>query len=1228
MAIVKLTVSQNLRWLFREQHESDQGIDGQIETAFGGVGSGRLIAVQIKSGPSYFRESTDEGWIFRFGENKARLWLGHALPVMVLLIDTNSHTVFWQRIALTTVESTGKGYKVLVPRANNLKYASDEWEHIASGLEFRAHERYEFVLAQVPPSTREALVGLHGIEPEHAEVLALHLAEGRDNAVGTCQALISAKPHWITKHSSFAWLVVASYAAEHDANIESAIAFELAADADARRRGKMLASGGLNMISVDRDRACKLLRRAEFEGGAKALVAIGNTLLAHPLDDARPFELDGYLLGDSQEVHSSAVVQQFLSEQSVRIGDIEAACTYAERALELDPEDASSMDRVARALSVRASNAGAQSDDLERAKALLGLAIDQRHSWGGPTKELLPSLLRILMIRGEFAQVLRRCLPPPEGDALPNEARIPEVLRTALRAANMAGRRDLVAQIDRMMGDTSADLAARFDAGVVQLSDYQHCAMLTEILDESHRNLDYEKIAATTIRLACLGSDESSRMVEYVEKGIIPEYLADLAATVAKANTNLDAELPSLRALARHNAIAAEHLIELLRRAGRLGESADVCVDAYETHQIPMFLIQHAGLLIEAEDWVAAEAAAQRVLSSTTGYVFERRRLLIFLAAQSGDRGEWSTAEQHIAEAITSTGQSDDRDVWKLVAIQLERGSGDRAAATVRRYRPVVRCDSEARMWLSAMSVLAWDAHIVSEALSLSARFEKDPALAVAILGQIITATQCDDEPDSEDHSPIEQGGGYGLPRVPGDLHRQAFAALDRLVDRHGEVSGVRVLKGDSDQLVERMQELVRQQSGELPAEFLNMLQHNRLPIGILATLRRGSYALALVKRATGPLVAASTDEDEHDIEVAVAKSALGCKVSVDATSLVVVSRLQDCDVLMGQFSTVLLAAISRRDITRAVGEVSMLAASPGVVGWDPRADSMVFYEQTVEEFREYKDRVGGLDRAARAATIRSVNLLPLFARLSFASDAPWLAPIQLAADENIPLWCDDLGTRRLARAVGVEAFGTPALIDAIAKTAVESSITDAEIDTAAAELANRMRTLASERIVDVPVSLNDLLELAAADDWKPKAAALVISRGSWWLWQDDPIADMIVLYKEIGKRDAEALVDWQVAAMLGAARSRTVADDASTVLAIVALVGFDLSPSVEKQVAGLCRARELAGELDCPDPLTMVPVAARFVARMGQSEYSEQYVADLMANFADEDYDSSAHSD
>ena len=105
-----------LGFAFREQTSSDFGIDAHLEPRDGPRGSGDLIAVQIKSGPSYFREPTKEGWWLRTDNEHADYWLRHALPVIIVQVDVEDRRAFWAPVTDRAIRFTERGAKILIPR--------------------------------------------------------------------------------------------------------------------------------------------------------------------------------------------------------------------------------------------------------------------------------------------------------------------------------------------------------------------------------------------------------------------------------------------------------------------------------------------------------------------------------------------------------------------------------------------------------------------------------------------------------------------------------------------------------------------------------------------------------------------------------------------------------------------------------------------------------------------------------------------------------------------------------------------------------------------------------------------------------------------------------------------------------------------------------------------------------------------------------------------------------
>lgn len=115
---------ESLDFAFREQATSDFGIDAHVEPRRGAVGTGQLLALQIKSGPSYFKRATPDGWWLETDQKHADYWLGHALPVVVVAVDVESRQAYWRAVTPDTVVSTGKGRKIFIPRNQRVEAAS------------------------------------------------------------------------------------------------------------------------------------------------------------------------------------------------------------------------------------------------------------------------------------------------------------------------------------------------------------------------------------------------------------------------------------------------------------------------------------------------------------------------------------------------------------------------------------------------------------------------------------------------------------------------------------------------------------------------------------------------------------------------------------------------------------------------------------------------------------------------------------------------------------------------------------------------------------------------------------------------------------------------------------------------------------------------------------------------------------------------------------------------
>ena len=83
-----------------------------------------MLALQIKSGKSWFRESTSDGFVFRPEARHVEYWLGHALPVVVVLANADERIAYWQVVTEETITCTGTRWKMTVPATNILSAAA------------------------------------------------------------------------------------------------------------------------------------------------------------------------------------------------------------------------------------------------------------------------------------------------------------------------------------------------------------------------------------------------------------------------------------------------------------------------------------------------------------------------------------------------------------------------------------------------------------------------------------------------------------------------------------------------------------------------------------------------------------------------------------------------------------------------------------------------------------------------------------------------------------------------------------------------------------------------------------------------------------------------------------------------------------------------------------------------------------------------------------------------
>jgi hypothetical protein len=121
---VELLFKKELGWSYHPFGNKRAGIDGEVEIVENGQYTGRLLAVQVRSGGSYLSRRTLEGIIYNGEQDELDYWSRYALPVVLVLYDPANDLAYWSSITKDTVENTGKGWKTVVPYVRTLTAAS------------------------------------------------------------------------------------------------------------------------------------------------------------------------------------------------------------------------------------------------------------------------------------------------------------------------------------------------------------------------------------------------------------------------------------------------------------------------------------------------------------------------------------------------------------------------------------------------------------------------------------------------------------------------------------------------------------------------------------------------------------------------------------------------------------------------------------------------------------------------------------------------------------------------------------------------------------------------------------------------------------------------------------------------------------------------------------------------------------------------------------------------
>ncbi|MER6589666.1 DUF4365 domain-containing protein [Micromonospora chalcea] len=1049
-------IHRQLRWIFREQRDDDYGVDAHIEVVSDNDQvTGKNIGAQIKSGSSWFK-AVRGGWIFTESSRKHyNYWLGHSLPIIVILHHPETDNLYWQVVDQDTATETGKGFKVFVPETNLLDVsAKAALEDIARRLGPAALQVYDQSLNVLPWPTVRALNTAEQVDRTAAARLAQILAEGRGQPRFAVRQVLGARPSWLI--SSIAapelWSATAGYANAHEHYDLAAEAFKRAADAGGPQTARRRALAGLTLISAERrDEAHPILETAK-SAGATLLADFGLAVLKVPADRAPQVEIPPSIRDATDaQIDAEPIIVNFLAENRLRAGDLDGAIALIRRAVDgQDDRETGMRLRLAELLRRRIQErAGFGGPDSVEARRHTRIAQQQMRRWAGPSQNALAEILDLEIIDGDLSTVVQLALPAAAGgSATDREAAVPEIAYRGAMAALARQRSDALPLFRQVLQGTPY-----LDHLTAQELDENDASLDERIQAWRHAlaTADDDRGRATCIlRLVDLGVWPIPEADDLLARSIAPQWTYDLAEAVARAaNGDLSGALPVLRLLAKDYILAALRLVMLLEQ--RDGSAAAMrewqqqyrrWADVALADVLPEAAWTDDGTLSVVDDFLADSR-----LSGDTRMRLRRKRV-----HQLRRKNDWARVIRVSRAGLDE--RSDNYLAWSLVIALNQVNDVPAARDALTHHHPTPETEQEARLWAQLHLGLDLTDADAETAVELAEQFLTIPALAEGITSLLLR----------EQHR-----------RQRDDIPPWPQPLSDRLATLIATVYA-----GTSPETAaeDRVTSLLGQSDYQILETIRHRVQQGREPLTTLASKTRIPYGKVLLMRTAGMTLAADAEPAIASVGDTAARAALHCGEAVVDLSALYLHQLlgRDGELLHGRFSQLYITSSTARDAVRTRDSV-----------WETTASSVVFGIRDGQLCRETIP-------AATRATLRALatrlerTTTQLHQHDIFPSQDPARDAIELAQRLSLPLFADDVALRQLGRARGIPAFGTTNLITVC-------GYSDSQVSTL-------VHQLAAAFVVDLPLDADTLAEIETDGKWR--GPGLVnLSRSQWWTRPD-----------------------------------------------------------------------------------------------------------------------------
>jgi tetratricopeptide (TPR) repeat protein len=1019
-------------------------------------------------------------------------------------------------------------------------------------------DHFDEELKRLPPIARESLSALGRLDRQRAATLVQLVSDGTQAPGEALRELLKGPPSnlLLTASNEF-WLALADLASVYGEREVEATALDRAASGGAPSRARLLARAAFALAAAARSpEAREHIEQAKAIAESDPFVRFLDAVVREDtkdilrLSEGLPHFVHGFpvasikaiaLAGDQRLDEAIEVLRSALAEEP----EWSSVAIWLSNCL-LNKAEESHGD-VARALK-------------KEALQLARRARDLRRRWRGPSGECVEVMARAAISLGDFRMAFDLCLP--EGEATPEEAQWPQVLKVVVTLLLEQG--DL---------HRAAELAQRID------SPFHELLARGALAADSGRRGEAEGHLRQALELA-RHSGERLTVIQYMGTAGIwplpdfesiqerdPELAAVIEASSFIKRGDAAHAVDTLRPFRRRSSRTARLLATAYKMADQLDNAVRELQDAARYFRDPELTAQAAFALESADQRDQAFNIASRVAYELPpdSAAIPRVRAILFNGFAA--RRDWPSAEEQARRLLEIKPTSAEAG-WGLVMSLFNQTRLQEAWSEIAERRLLPTKEEEARLWVGLASRYASAPDWITTALDLVSRFPDSEQLHALVL--FSSGRLTDEELAPETGERVRNSWSAFLERFP-----------------KSEILRPQTV-GETDAEMLEMLRKVLEPGAQAALEQARAVEDGRAPLGLLATAARRSYTEAWLTGGTGVLQIYIPVKPINDMEMAAAAASLDSDVVVDGSTLALLSLVPDVSgAVLAGFARGLIPMSLRIDAARAYD--AFATPSAGMLGWDPEAGRPTMTTYPPNEIAERQSRAKWIEELTTeldAADVREFPDIP---------DADpevwsWLASLQLAKSKGAPLYCDDAWVRRLAASIGVKAFGTVDLLSVLSTTGKLSNT----------QRASALQAFRTRRAVSIPITRTELIDLAASEGWTGGIAAIQLSQGTYWTNAEagQTYEGMMML---AARHNLGAVPVWLLAGILGATRNAAEAARGATCSRFLAaaIANYGQTDIVPGLVQAARTAAKRVGAND-PLPLSASLLHNMLVARLG----------------------------